>query len=193
MGWAPAHTTDDETAFTLVELLIVVVVIGILATITLSVAVPKWRERTYFSKATAETTMLANAVNLYVNKYNDYPADAIRGLPAGLMEFLQVNGQNGVNWPNAPWPNSVYDWDNWPPDANGPQQTYQISIRFCQGSDPISVCQANFPKESWVTNAWDQYSSVYYCISGSCRAHQNYPQSHPGYCLNCGTQKSQVF
>jgi prepilin-type N-terminal cleavage/methylation domain-containing protein len=194
MGWHSRDITEEETAFTLVEILIVMVVLGILVTITLSVAVPKWRERTYFTKATAETTMLANAVKLYVVKYNTYPDDANRGIPADLMEFLQVNGQNGVHWPNAPWPNSVYDWDNWPPDpTNGPQQTYQISIRFCQGSDPLSVCKANFPKENWVTSSWDQYSSVYYCISGSCRAHQSYPASHAGYCLNCGTNKNQIF
>lgn len=183
-------------AFTLVELLIVMVVIGILATITYSIAVPQWRERTYFNKAVAETTMLANAVNLYVAKYNAYPPDVNRNIPAGILEFLQVNGQNGGggNWPQGPWPNSVYDWENWPPDpVNGPQQTYQISIRFCQATDPLSVCQAHFPKESWVTSGWDQYSSVYYCISGSCRAHQNYPPSHPGYCINCGNQKSQFY
>jgi prepilin-type N-terminal cleavage/methylation domain-containing protein len=180
--------TKSGEGFTLIELLVVIVVIGILAALTNSFVLPNYRERTYYSTSISDMNTLANAVSLYVAKYNAYPDDVSRGIPSSLDEFLQTNGHNG-QWPAiGPWPNSIWDWDNWSPDpVNGPLQTYQLSIRFCQTSDPLSVCKQNFPKESWVTSSWDQYSSVYFCISGSCRSHQDYPSSHPGYCINCGS------
>ncbi|MDB5168934.1 MAG: hypothetical protein JWO41_290 [Candidatus Saccharibacteria bacterium] len=174
--------------FTLVEIIIVISVMGILAIISATTVIPNWHERTYFSRSVSELNTMGNAVQLYVAKYNSYPADQSRGIPASLMEFIQANGQNN-NWPNAPWPGSYYDWENWPADtANGYAQTYQVSIRFCDSGDE-ATCKKNFPKEKWVDSSWDSYSSVYYCISGSCRAHQNYPITHAGYCINCGTAK----
>lgn len=185
-------TDTNPTGFTLIEVMIVIMVIGVLAAMTYSIIVPNWRERTYYSSALNQLNTMDNALNLYVAKYNDYPADVNRGIPPGIQEFIQTQQGNG-NWPYAPWPGSVYDWDNWPPDpTNGPQQTYQISIRFCNAGDD-ATCKNNFPKESWVTSSWDSYSSVYYCIKGSCRAHQNFPQDHPGYCINCGTEKRQIY
>jgi prepilin-type N-terminal cleavage/methylation domain-containing protein len=182
------NKTIVHGGFTLIELLIVIVVIGILATITATTLIPNWKERTYYSRSISELNTMGNAVNLYVAKYNSYPDDQSRGIPASLMEFIQAAGRNN-SWPSAPWPNSYYDWENWPADAaNGFQQTYQVSIRFCNAGDEAG-CKKNFPKESWVTSAWDSYSSVYYCISGTCRPHQDYPTNHAGYCINCGTAK----
>lgn len=181
--------------FTMVEILVVLVVLGVLAAITYSVAVPKYRQRTYFTRANVELHTMANALTLYVSKYNDYPADVSRAIPAGITEFVQANGQNNV-WPNAPWPDSVYDYDRWdtwtytdPSDLPAP--IIQISIRFCnQGDD--ATCKANANKylkgtvsDSVLAN-WNSYSSVYYCIKGSCRSHASQPANHPGYCINCG-------
>ena len=181
------NNTKTVNGFTLVELLVVITVIAILALITNGFIIRGYRERTHYSRSISELNTMANAFSLYVAKYNAYPADTNRNLPAGIKEFIQTNGTN-ANWPQAPWPGSVYDWDSWPPDSNGPQQTYQISIRFCDAGD-TATCKKNFPKEEWVDNTWDSYSAVYFCISGSCRSHQTYPMNHPGYCLNCGTAK----
>ncbi|HMH30988.1 MAG TPA: type II secretion system protein [Methylomirabilota bacterium] len=173
--------------FTIVELVVVITVIGILALITNGFIIRNYRERTHYSRSISELNTMANAVSLYVAKYNAYPDDVTRDIPAGLKEFVQSDGVN-ANWPNAPWPGSVYDWDNWPPDSIGPQQTYQISIRFCDPGD-TATCKKNFPKEPWVTSDWDSNSAVYFCISGSCRSHQSMPMNHPGYCINCGNAK----
>lgn len=175
----------------------VITLLGILAGITYSFAVPRWRERTYYTRSVAELSSIANGMKLYVAKYNDFPADTNRNLPSGIQEFVQ--GQEAAaDWPTAPFPGSVYDWDNWPPDGNGPQQTYQVSIRFCDIGDDAG-CK-NLAKKylkgrvpETTLDAWDSNSSMYYCIRGSCRPHQNKPMNHPGFCINCGDSKSQIY
>jgi prepilin-type N-terminal cleavage/methylation domain-containing protein len=186
----------NNRGFTMVEIVMVIVIIGVLAGLTYSYAAPRYRNRTYYTRAVSELNTLGNASTLYIAKYNDYPADVSRDIPAGMKEFIQSDGSNN-SWPDAPWPGTVYDYENWPPDGNGPLHTYQISIRFCAaGAD--AVCKANAQKfltgyvDSTTLNNWDALSSVYFCIKGSCRSHQSRPISHPGFCINCG-QKSQFF
>ncbi len=190
------HLTRSNSGFTLIEIMVVLVILSSLVVFTYSYGVPKYRNRTYYTRAISELNTMGNAMTLYIAKYNDYPADVVRDVPAGMKEFIQTDGVNN-SWPDAPWPNTVYDYDNWPPDGNGPLQTYQISIRFCNSGDNAG-CQANAKKyltgyvSSTVLNSWDSLSSVYYCMKGSCRSHQSMPMNHPGFCINCGN-KSQIF
>lgn len=184
-----------QTGFTLIEIMAVISIIGILAALVYTVGVPRYKQRTYYTRSISELNTMGNAMTLYLAKYNDYPPDVTRDVPAAIKEFIQA--QDIGNWPDAPFPGAVYDYDNWPADANGPENTYQISIRFCPAGQN-ALCKANAKKylgdyvSSTVLNAWDADSSMYYCIKGSCRSHQNKPMNHPGYCVNCGT-KSKVF
>jgi len=173
--------------------MMVVTVIGILAGITYSIAVPRWRARSYYTRSIAELNAMGNALKLYVAKHSAYPADESRGIPAGIKEF--VADDQGSEWPNAPFPDSVYDYDYWPADEYGPQDTYQISLRMCDAGDS-ATCKANAQKylAGYVSDEtledWDANSSMYYCIKGSCRSHQSVPIDHPGYCINCGEKKN---
>lgn len=176
--------------FSLIELVIIIGVLAVLAALTYSYAVPKYRERTYYTRAVSEMHTQANALTLYVAKYNDYPADVTRDIAPGTEEFLQ--GQYEEGWPDAPWPGSVFDYDRW--DDIG---VVQISTRFCSpGDTPTCFANANkYLKGIASDNAlanWDAWSSVYYCIKGLCRSHQSKPADHPGYCINCGN-KSQFY
>lgn len=182
--------------FTLVEIVIVITVLGILAAIGYNTLGNRYKESTYYTRAVAELNAMGNAMNLYVARYNDYPADVSRSLPAGLEEFVQ--GQEGVEeWPDAPWPGSVYDYDNWPADElNGIAQTYQISIRFCDAGDNATCNErANKYLKEYVDAAtlanWDANSAVYYCLKGDCRSHSSEPIDHPGHCVNCNAAASE--
>lgn len=168
--------SDKRSGFTLVELMVVISIIGILVTLGLPYYTSA-KKKAYTSRAKAELREIAIALEEYANDYGGYPPDANRDLPPGLEKYLSSG-----NWPKAPWPGSVYDWDNWSPSdlAYSPKvQTQQISIRFC--TTPTN-CQ--FPDEPWAAN-FDYYSAAYYCVSGSCRAHSTQPTNHAAYCFNC--------
>lgn len=130
----------------------------------------------FFVNAKSEFNSFASALELYYDDNDSYPPDASHDVPPWLEPYL--SGTKSDEWPDAPWPDSVYDWDN--PD--GPGRIYQISIRFCPLGGALASC--HFPEESWAED-FDVNSAVYYCIEGSCRSHINEPLSYPGYCVNC--------
>ena len=169
-----------NNGFSLIELLIAIAIIGILSAIVY-ISIGRIKEKTYLSRADVELKSFVYALKMYAFENNGvYPADVDRDLPSGLENYLNV----APNWPDAPWPGSVYDWDNWIIDG---QPVYQISIRFCPMSGPLSSC--HFPNEPWAQN-FNVKSAYYYCILGSCRAHKDEAITYPGYCSNCATQPS---
>ena len=162
--------------FTLVELIVVIGIIGILAGIII-VAYNGIVQRAYLSRSLEETATLAKATQLYYAKNKQYPPDVERNVPSAITPY--ING-NATNWPVAPWPNSVYDYDYF--TGSDGKQVAQISIRFCPIGGPLSAC--TFPKESWAAG-FQVNSSAYWCITGKCRAHPTESDTYPGYCLNC--------
>ena len=159
-----------KKGFTLIELLVVVAIIGILA-IFVTTNVRAVQNKAYFAKAQKEFRSFEDAMYLYMIDHNNFPADVSRNIPPGLEEDLA-----GGTWPDAPWPGSVYDWDN----ITGADPYVQLSIRFCD----VYGDNCNFPNEDWATD-FDSSSSIYYCYEGNCRSHPNEPIDHPGYCINC--------
>ncbi len=164
-----------KKGFTLVEILVVIGIIGILSSVTL-ILLNKARSSASLARAKTEFKSLETAINFYYEDNGSMPEDVSRDLPPGLEVYL-----SGGDWPNAPWPGTVYDWDNWEDPDNPEERIYQISVRFCPLNEPEN-CQ--FPEEDWAEN-FDYYSALYYCVSGNCRSHISKPIDHPGYCVNC--------
>lgn len=181
----------DKKGFTLVELLVVIAILGLLGSIIL-VSLQGVRKKAYLVRAKKEMLTMVEAIEMYALENNyQYPADADRDMPSGLEDYLSSD----PCWPDAPWPESFYDWDYWDSDSDNPNagtlsyppegEVYQVSIRFCSYGSPGSC---NFPDEDWADD-FDYYSSVYWCISGHCRAHGSKPFDHPGCCMgNCPSE-----
>jgi hypothetical protein len=135
----------------------------------------KVREDAWLVRAQQEFNSVHQSLIQYQDKYGDFPDDANRDIPPGLEEFLAP----GI-WPDAAWPGSVFDWENWEDPETG-ERILQISVRFCPIGKPN---ECRFPEQDWAEN-FDINSSVYYCIEGACRSHLSKPINHPGYCANC--------
>jgi len=165
-----------ESGFTIIELLIVIIIIAILANLVLT-TFTGISDSALLARAHNDTSTLHKAIELQRLRDGVYPADLNRSLPPGIESFVD----EGV-FDSAPWPGSVYDWDNWTDPSTG-ESIYQISIRFCEIGQP-QTC--NFPNTEWAAD-FDINSSVYRCISGPCRSHISEPIDHPGYCLNCSS------
>lgn len=174
---ASKRKLTSEDAFTLVELLTVISIIGIIVSIAFPLFL-KSRDSAYTARAKTELRTIVEGMK-FLSAESGYPPDVSRDLPNGLEIYL-----GSGEWPNAPWPETVYDWDNWAPSAlsyDPKEQVYQISVRFCPLGQPT---QCKFPNEPWAQN-FDYYSAYYYCIKGPCRSHSSMPVDHPGFCVNC--------
>lgn len=166
--------------FTLVELLIAIAIIGILASVVL-INLSDARHSAFEARAQAEMRSFASAMQRYFINHGVYPPDEDRNVPSGLEAYLTGDG-----WSEGPWPNSVYDWDNWEIDG---EQVIQLSIRFCPQGGPLSDCV--FPVAGWADN-FDINSAYFYCFEGPCRSHISENRNYPGYCMNCACREMET-
>lgn len=82
----------NEQGFTLIELMIVVVILGILA----GIAIPRFVSKVGDAedvKTQADITIIQNAVDLYYLDFDDYPNDTNQLVEAGYLHSdpFQVN------------------------------------------------------------------------------------------------------
>lgn len=167
--------------FTILELLIVIAIIGLLSTTVLS-STRSARDKAFEVRGKKELLTIYEALQLYMtDRGGRMPPDVSRGLPPGLEDYLPSG-----EWPNAPWPGSVYDWDVWD-DPSSATDIAQISVRFCPAGGALSTCQ--FPNEPWAAG-FGVNSAFYYCVQGACRSHIAEPISYPGKCASCGNASS---
>ncbi|MEM8546479.1 MAG: type II secretion system protein [Cyanobacteria bacterium P01_H01_bin.119] len=91
-----------QAGFTLIELMIVMVILGILAAIALPTFASMTR-RARYSEARLQLNAAAKQIQLYRLEHGSYPPDTNSGVaPAGVIE-----------WPtDAPF-DSKYDYDHW--------------------------------------------------------------------------------
>lgn len=137
------------------------------------------RDAAIKARTDAEFRQFSNALEQYRTKYGEYPGDVSRSIPPGIEEFLSSG-----DWPDAPWPGSIYDWEAW---EIGGEDIYQLSVRFCPQGGSLEDC--SFPNQDWAED-FGINSAYFYCFSGTCRSHSNESASYPGYCANCDCKET---
>ncbi len=117
---------QNRFAFTLVEMLVVVVVIGILA----AMVTPKFlqaKEEASIAATSEDLQAIVNALSMYISKHGSYPRDVNRmQVVSALTPYFKSENPFAKPAPMG----GVYDYEG-PPNWNPPQ----ISIRKNNGNN----------------------------------------------------------
>lgn len=101
-----SRNLNRTKGFTLVEIMIVVVIIGILATMA-GVAFKHTRQRSVATRVANDFRIFADAVQTYTLENGKYPADVGPAtLPPGMEDYIKASSFTAVTPAGG-----LYDWD----------------------------------------------------------------------------------
>ena len=133
MKWRLTSGRNRGRGFTLVEIMVVVVIIGILA----AIAVPEIKRVQQRARCTAfinDLRVFSETYQRYCNENGNFPAESGTGVvPAGMAPYLR-----STNWTRATPIGGNYDWDSGVVAPNGKTPVAMISVRP-SGSNLITL------------------------------------------------------
>ncbi len=127
----------NEEGFTLVELMVVIVIIGLLATVVMINVLPS-QDRAMVTKAKADIATLEQAMEMYRLDNLTYPGsgDGLKALvaaPAGLTQASRYRPGGYIrSLPNDPW-GRPYQFAA--PGKSGPFDIYSLGADGAPGGD----------------------------------------------------------
>ena len=137
LRWGDGKKKDGDDGFTLVELMVVIVIIGLLATIVVINVLPS-QDRAMAEKAKADVALLEQAVEMYRLDNLTYPTttDSLQALvsaPASLTQPQRYR-QGGYirRLPDDPW-GRAYLYAQ--PGRNGPFDIYTLGADGQEGGE----------------------------------------------------------
>ncbi|KAB7648995.1 type II secretion system major pseudopilin GspG [Polymorphobacter fuscus] len=129
------HPGSDEEGFTLVELMVVIVIIGLLATVVIVNVLPT-RDKAMQEKARADIALIEQGLEMYRLDNFNYPAAtqglaALRSAPADLAQPERYR-QGGYlkRLPDDPW-GKPYQYAN--PGTHGAIDVYSLGADGAPG------------------------------------------------------------
>ncbi len=134
-AFAGTRPPEGERGFTLVELMVVIVIIGLLATIVIINVLPS-QDRAMTQKAKADIALLEQGIEMYRLNTMAYPAtgDGLQALvtpPAGLADPSRYQAGGYIKkLPADPW-GRAYQYAN--PGQHGPFDIYTLGADGAPG------------------------------------------------------------
>lgn len=128
---------DEEDGFTLVELMVVIVIIGLLATVVIVNVLPT-RDKAMVEKAKADIALIEQGLEMYRLDNFNYPAGAeglaaLQAPPAGLAQPDRYRrGGYLKRLPDDPW-GKPYQYAN--PGAHGPIDIFSLGADGAPGGE----------------------------------------------------------
>ena len=133
----------DEEGFTLVELMVVIVIIGLLATVVIVNVLPS-QDRAMTEKAKADIALIEQAVEMYrLDNFNYPPTIAALQTPPEALASTGRYRQGGYlrRLPNDPW-DRPYQYRA--PGRNGPFEVFSFGADGQEGGDDENADIGNF-------------------------------------------------
>jgi prepilin-type N-terminal cleavage/methylation domain-containing protein len=183
----PARPHRRPSAFTLLELLTVIAVVALLATITFGV-VSSTKQRANIARAKAELALLVQALEQFKQHYGDYPQT---GPSAANSQRVTGTTGPGVNTAQARFFNAltgVYSANNFGTRLNGPVlvNLTKLTLEVALNNTTFGVPTGTPPARTAVSNAFvDPWGNryLYFYRTASVPGRPPAPWSAPSFIL----------
>jgi len=146
MSNTPRHPRHAEAGFTLVELMVVLVIIGLLSTFVVLNVLPS-QDRAMVEKAKADVTLLSQAVEMYRLDNLAYPSmeqglEALSKPPGDLAQPERYRKDGYVRLlPKDPW-GTAYQYVS--PGEHGPFDVYSLGANRKLGGEGLDADVGNW-------------------------------------------------
>lgn len=144
-----AHRNAREAGFTLIELMVVIVIIGLLSTFVVLNVLPS-QDRAMVEKAKADVALLEQAVEMYRLDNLAYPTvdqglEALVKAPGDLADSSRYRKDAYVRrLPADPW-GTAYQYVH--PGEHGPFDIYSLGANKRAGGEGLDADIGNWDKE----------------------------------------------
>ena len=138
---------DKKRAFTILELLVTVIIVGIMAAIGV-INYMGAQDRSNYSKVVSDFEKITTSAELYKADFKVYPGDGLGVIPSSFDDYLDTV-------PVPPCKGYTYDWENWETPVG-----HYVAISYREPNDPDGGFLAYIVAYHNILNNLDNYAAI---------------------------------